>query len=306
MISADLFESANGHSYFTGTKPKKLAFTSSDDAVRQRRVYAWRDHLASVLANNVRKSDSENIFRDQISFMPLTWGENDDKMPSLAGRLSIPTGLRQFEEWRASGRFEGLNLAKCKVNNDSDNFVDFEGQTAADSLAIFQEHHFPGLRLAPALYWDARADGRIPAEDALKVVRQIMSDIVCNVEDTTASDVKNGYVRNLNFYVETLVREHCKNGGQNDFLRVCKYIRFMGQGQLGHIKTNTLFDITKLMLKRIMSDNAVNTRFPRGTPMGGSRFREQFTTSPDRFGPFAESMCLLLCAMGANPSQWDA
>jgi hypothetical protein len=53
----------------------------------------------------------------------------------------------------------------------------------------------------------------------------------------------------------------------------------MGQGQLGHIKTNTLFDITKLMLKRIMSDNAVNTRFPRGTPMGGSRFRAQFTTS---------------------------
>jgi hypothetical protein len=80
----------------------------------------------------------------------------------------------------------------------------------------------------------------------------------------------------------------------------------MGQGQLGYIKTNTLFDITKLMLKRIMSENAVSTRFPQGTPMGGSRSRAQFTTSPDRFGPFAESMCLLLCAVGANSSQWDA
>ena len=107
-----MFESAKGHSYFTGTEPKKLAFTSSDDAVRQRRINAWRDHLASVFANNVRKSDSENIFRDHISFMSLTWGENNEKMPSLAGRLSIPTGLSQFEEWRASGRYDGLDLAK--------------------------------------------------------------------------------------------------------------------------------------------------------------------------------------------------
>ena len=179
-------------------------------------------------------------------------------MPSLAGRLSISTGLRQFEEWRATGRYEGLKLAKCKVNADFDNFVDVEGQTAGESLTIFQNHHFPGLRKAtPKLYFEVDDDGRKPSDDALNVVRTIMSTICCNVEDTTASDVRNG------------------------------------------------FYITKLMLKRLMTNNAITDRFPQGTPMGVPRFREQFTTTPDRFGPFAESMTLLLCAAGSNPLQWD-
>jgi hypothetical protein len=54
-----------------------------------------------------------------------------------------------------------------------------------------------------------------------------------------------------------------------------------------------------------MTNNAIMDRFPQGTPMGGSRFRAQFTTTPDRFGPFAESMTLFLCAAGSNPLQWD-
>jgi hypothetical protein len=305
-ITADLFKPTNGHLYYTGDKPKKLAFSSSDDAVRQRRVYAWRDHLSSVLENLVRKNDSTNLFRDQISSMPLTWEESGDQMPSLAGRLSIPTSLRQFEEWRAAGRYEGLDLAKCKVNAEFDNFQEFEGQTAGESVAIFQKHHFPGLRLAaPKEYFELNGDNKRPSDDALNVIRTIMSAICCNVENTTAGDVRNGYVKNLNFYTDTLVKDHCKSGGKNDFLRVCKYVRFMGRGELSHIKSQTLFDITKLMLKRLMTNNAINVRFPQGTPMGGSRFRAQFSTTPDRFGPFAESITLLLCVSGSNPLQWE-
>jgi hypothetical protein len=87
---------------------------------------------------------------------------------------------------------------------------------------------------------------------------------------------------------------------------VVKFIKFVGRGDLSHIKTNTLYDIIKRMLKRVMSDNRAGGRFPNGTPMGDSRFRTQFTVQADRFGPFAETMTLLLCCVGASQGQWDS
>jgi len=229
--SVDIFESTSGHSYYAGNKPKKLAFSSSDDAIRHKRCYAWRDHICAILAANIRKNDATNRFRDQIASMPLTWGDNNDKMPSLAGRLSIPSSLEEFEGWRAGGRFDGLpELENCVVNRNHDNFVLTNGQTVEQSLGVFQEHFFPGTRLALANYFE-EIDGLTIADEALRVVRAIMSDICLNCEDTTQSDVRNGYVKNLNFYVDTLVKDHCQESHNNDFIRVVKFVKFVGRGE---------------------------------------------------------------------------
>ena len=69
-----------------------------------------------------------------------------------------------------------------------------------------------------------------------------------------------------------MVMDHCTSSKQNDFVRLTKFFKYAGRGELAHIKPKTLYDITKNMLTNVMSDNSVGGKFSKWNTDGNEPF----------------------------------